>query len=207
MSDSSLALLEDLAFANAARVREPVELVREIVATDIPLVLQELREHNWTKGAQNQNVAQVLRTSHHKLAQLLAGGVPDAEASFITGRSTGSISSLRSDPAFRELLSYYEAQQEGRDTNVYDRLTTLGVTAMEILQQRLEESSEKLTNADLTKIMDSAFDRSVAPAKGGPRAGAPQSGLNVQINFVKSSSNGVPSASQNAIEAEIIEEK
>ena len=201
MSQESLAILESLAMASAPRVRETCEVVREISALDVPILLQEMKEHNWTKGASTQPSVHVLRTSHHQLAQLLASDVDPETASFVTGRSVASIRSLQSDPAFQELLAYYAAQQEQRDLNVYDRLVTVGVTALDILQQRIEESPEKFTNNDLMKLLESTMDRSAAPAKGGPRAGAPSgTGLNVSINFV-------PSARAPAtIEAEMIGE-
>src|SRR5208282_3695537 len=126
MSEESLAMLEDLALSRgdvegtslaslASLTSEPIEIIREITALDVPILLQELREHNWGSAHRARSVTQILRTSHHQLAQILAAGVDDAEASFITGRSTSSISSLRSDPAFKELLTYDEHQQRERD--------------------------------------------------------------------------------------------
>jgi hypothetical protein len=204
MSEQSLELLESLALAASPRREEPCEVLREIVALDVPILLQELREHNWSKGTGAASVITVLRTGHHQLAQLLAAGVEDAEASFITGRSVTGITALRGDPAFRELLAYYATQQEKRDHNVYDRLVTSGLTALEILQQRLEESPEKFTNNDLKGILEATMDRSAAPARGGQRNGAPSSGLNVSINFVPAKERTVEAT---VVEASIIEDK
>ena len=50
MSEKSLELLESLALAGIApqrAIEEPCEILREITALDVPIILQELREHNW----------------------------------------------------------------------------------------------------------------------------------------------------------------
>ena len=199
MSDQSLAMLESLAMAGLAQgkrgIVEPCELVREITALDLPIVLQELREHNWAKAnAPGGDVVRVLRTGHHQLAQLLATGVSDVDASYVTGKSVGTIKSLRGDPAFRELLAYYAQQQEARDLNVYDRLVTIGALASEILQERLEESPEKFTNGELRGLLEIA-----APAKGHEGSGARSAtSLNVAINFVKGNEASANEASVTA---------
>ena len=103
----------------------------------------------------------------------------------ITGRTVSSIRTLRVDPAFKELLAYYAEQQEQHKFDAYGRLVTLGGTAMDVLQERLEEKPDNFTNNELRQIVESTMDRSAAPAKGDPRQGAgQQAGLNVHINFV-----------------------
>ena len=182
--DSSMQMIEAIGLAGMGRPVEPVEILRDIAASDLPLLAQEQRERNWQQDSPAKTL-QVLRTGHHKLAQLLASDVSIADASLMTGRSTGSISALKSDPAFQELLAYYAAQQEGRDFQAYDRLVTLGATAMDVLQERIEEAPDKFTNNELRQLVESTMDRSAAPAKGDPRQnGAPTQGLNVNINFV-----------------------
>lgn len=176
-----MELLSSLAVAGAMKafVIEPTEIVRAIEATDIPVILQELREHNWAKAnGPGSHDVRVLRTGHHQLAQLLAADVQETEASFITGRSVASIRLLLDDPAFKELLAYYREQQLSRDLNVYDRQVTIGAIAADILQQRLEENPEKFSNSDLQKLLETAM-----PQKGsGATPHGP--GLNVSINFL-----------------------
>lgn len=202
-----MQMLESLAIAGLGKPlapQEPPEKVREITKADLPLLAQEQREHNWVQDSPDR-MLQVLRTGHHKLAQLLARGVSDADASMMTGRSVSSISTLRNDPAFKELLAYYAEQQSGRDFDAYERLVALGGTAMDVLQERLEETPDKFTNNELRQIVESTMDRSAAPAKGDPRLGAgKQAGLNVQINFVPAKG---PVIEADVVDVKMIEEK
>ena len=182
--ETTLLQLEQVALAKMQLPAEPCEIIREITAADLPLLAQELREHNWA-AASPERALSTLRTGHQQLAQLLASGVNDLDASMITGRTVSSIRTLRVDPAFKELLAYYADQQEQHHFDAYNRLVTLGGTAMDVLQERLEEKPDNFTNNELRQIVESTMDRSAAPAKGDPRQGqGQQAGLNVHINFV-----------------------
>ena len=184
VQETTLLQLEQVALAKIQLPTEPCEVIREIQAADLPLLAQELREHNWQQAAPERALS-TLRTGHQQLAQLLASGVNDLDASMITGRTVSSIRTLRVDPAFKELLAYYAEQQEQHKFDAYGRLVTLGGTAMDVLQERLEEAPDRFTNNELRQIVESTMDRSAAPAKGDPRQGqGQQAGLNVHINFV-----------------------
>lgn len=108
---------------------------------------------------------QRLRSTHHRLAQLVAEGMKAAEISLITGYSQSRISILKSDPAFQELVSHYENQKDAVFLDVQERLADLGLTATEELRERLEESPESFTVKELLEVQASALDRSVAPKK------------------------------------------
>jgi len=191
VQETTLAQLEQVALAKMTLPQEPCEVVRQIEARDLPLLAQELRERNWQSQAPD-HVVSTLRTGHQQLAQLLASGVNDLDASMITGRSVSSIRTLRVDPAFKELLAYYAEQQEQIKFDAYSRLVTLGGTAMDVLQERLEEVPDRFTNNELRQIVESTMDRSAAPAKGDPRQGqGGQAGLNVHINFVPARNGAV----------------
>jgi hypothetical protein len=189
--ETTLAQLEQVALAKMTLPVEPCEVVRNIEPRDLPLLAQELREKNWQISAPERSLS-TLRTGHQQLAQLLASGINDLDASMITGRSVTSIRTLRVDPAFKELLVYYAEQQEQIKFDAYTRLVTLGGTAMDVLQERLEDQPDKFTNNELRQIVESTMDRSAAPAKGDPRLGAGQTaGLNVNINFVPARNGAV----------------
>jgi hypothetical protein len=124
-----------------------------------------------------------LRQSHHTLARLIAQGTGNAEISAITGYAPATISRLRSDPAMRELVAYYEAQAREAFVDVHSRLATLGTTAVEILQEKLDETPpEDLSIKTLREVAEFALDRSVAPVRGQGGAGPPGTGGGVTLN-------------------------
>ena len=100
-----------------------------------------------------------LRSTHHNLARLLAEGIADVEASMITGYSISRISLLRRDPAFSDLLSYYEEQKREIFLNVHERLSGFGLQVLEELQERLDDNPEKFTVSELRDLMTATLDR------------------------------------------------
>jgi hypothetical protein len=184
---SALLQLEAMALAGTRAASEPCELVREIMPEDLPLLQSELREHNWSHSRAATGVGQLtaLRMGHQQLAQTLAAGVDPREAAWVTGRSLSSVQGLLSDPAFQELLAYYRENQVQRDFNAFERLCTLGGTAMGVLQERLEESPERFSNNELRQLMEASLDRSAAPSKGGAlRPGGTSGAVTVSIKLV-----------------------
>ena len=137
-----------------------------------------------------------LRTSHHLLARLLAEGRRPVEVCSIVGYSQSRISVLQRDPAFQELIEYYRGQAETAYVNVHERLATLGMCAIEELQERLETNPERFGNRELKEIAESTFDRSIAPSKGAPK-GSPQgasaqaSGGGITIQFIEAPGRAV----------------
>lgn len=127
-----------------------------------------------------------LRGAHHGLARLLAGGMRDYEASYATGYSAGYIGQLRKDPAFAELVSHYQDQAVAEYIDAHKQLATLGQTALEILQERIETDSDKIGLKTLTDIAAMALDRSVAPSKSSANSprGPAGSGISVNVSFV-----------------------
>lgn len=189
--DTTMKQLEAIAFAGMGKpIAEPCEMIRDIEKSDLPVLAEAQRTNAWSTGGTFQSL-QTLRTGHHQLAQLLAADVSVADASLMTGRSPGAISALKADPAFKELLAYYAEQQAGRDLSMYDRLVTLGATATEVLQERIENEPDRFTNNELRQLMESTMDRSAAPAKGDPRQSNTKSaGTTLNIQFVQAQPSG-----------------
>jgi hypothetical protein len=205
---SALLQLEALALSGRpARVSEPCEVLREIMEGDLPLLRSELREHNWAKLRVGQGVGALtaLRQGHQHLAQLLAAGSSPEEAAWATGRSVQGVRGLLQDPAFEELLAYYRENQQQRDFNAFERLVTLGGTAMGILQERLEEAPERFSNNELRTLMEASMDRSAAPARGGNAPAASHGAVSVNIRFVEPSTRAAPDAALDAREVRGIE--
>ena len=207
---SALLQLEALALAGGgARVSEPCEVLRKIVEADLPLLRSELTEHSWARARAGaaQGTLSALRQGHQQLAQLIAAGLDPREAAWATGRSVSGVQGLLSDPAFQDLLEYYRANQRERDFNAFERLVTLGGTAMGVLQERIEENPERFSNNELRQLMESAMDRSAAPARGagsGARGGAPGT-VQVNIRFVEPTARLAADAALDAREVKGIE--
>lgn len=133
---------------------------------------------------------QVLRYRHHRLARLVAEGHKYVDIGEMVGYTPGRISVLLEDPAFQELVKHYEGEVKQEYLDVHERLAALGITAMEELQERLEDSPKALSNKELQGIMETALDRSIAPNKApGASAGGGSGKTQIQINFVKSESD------------------
>lgn len=142
-----------------------------------------------------------LRSHHHHIAKLCADGEKDVQVAAITGMSISRISLLRQDPAFQELVTYYQAQAEAKYLDVHERLANLGTAVIEELTERLEEAPENFSHKELRELGEFVLDRSVAPPKSrmsDPRGGLPA----ISISF--HAGTGVPLLSQQAptIEAE-----
>ncbi len=131
-------------------------------------------------GAQTPTVLE-LRHGHHTIARLLADGTKQVEISAITGYSQSRISILKGDPAFQELMAYYSTQKEAIYLDVHQRLGTLAITAVEELQQRLDEGPGKMTNREVKEIAEMALDRSYT--KGATQPKTP-GGMSLTVQFV-----------------------
>jgi hypothetical protein len=180
--DVGLAYVRDLTPDDLARLAEPTRAV-------VPATLR-------------------LRQSHHTLARLIAQGTGNAEISAITGYAPATISRLRSDPALCELVAYYAQMAEQQFVDVHSRLAVLGTTAVEILQEKLDETPpEALTIKTLREVAEFALDRSVAPPKGGKNvpSGGPSSGPGVTLNvsFVSPAQESRPTG--RVIEGEVVD--
>lgn len=135
-----------------------------------------------------------LRERHHAIARLVAEGRKGVEISAILGVSQTWLSTLKSDPAFVELVQYYASQKEAMYLDVHERLAMVGGTALAILQDRLDAEGEDMSTRELRELAEFAFDRSVAPAKGAGQAGGQTGGapVTVQVNFVPAARQEAP---------------
>lgn len=126
-----------------------------------------------------------LRHAHHHVARLFAEGKKPYEVSARTGYTGAWLSTLQQDPAFRELVQYYSGEVEDQFVDYHGRLASLGTHAVEVLQERLLEKPQQFTNRELREIMESAYDRSVAPGKGQVSPGGASASLTaIQVTFV-----------------------
>lgn len=102
---------------------------------------------------------QRLRSRHHLIAQLLAGGMKPAQVARTTGYSFSRISILQADPTFKELLAAYEGQSENLAFDVKERLRQLSLDTIDVLQQRVDENPDQFEADELFKLAELALDR------------------------------------------------
>lgn len=104
-----------------------------------------------------------LRQSHHHIARLIAKGAKTNEISALTGMTPPRISTLKSDPAFKELVEYYtdmdEKQYEDARADMHQRLAQLGFDTIEILHEKLLDDPTQFDNKMLLAIVEASADR------------------------------------------------
>lgn len=152
---------------------------------DLGLDIRELELTDRAEASQLQSTGakaigvKRLRERHHALARLLAQGVKPGEAALIAGYCPSRVSILQRDPAFQELLTHYRSQMNLAAIDLGTRLGHLGSTAIEELQERLEEAPETFTNRELMEASELAADRTGY----GPQSTTKN--LNVNVNLAQ----------------------
>jgi hypothetical protein len=107
-----------------------------------------------------QSPLQRLKERHHALARLLASGdVTDGQAGILTGYNQPTISILRNDPAFIELLDFYRNEVNVEFRSFQAKLARLGGDSIDELQRRVEDKPEELGAAFLLDIVTKVADR------------------------------------------------
>lgn len=190
-------LFDDLRLSGAAGGRKPSKSVDLTVVRHLGLEdLDALIAGEAPKAPQPGNRLLSIRHAHHQIARLLTSGSKQAEVSLLTGYSPAYISILQKDPAFRELLAYYTAQEEAKHVDVMERMRSLGLSTLDELQRRLEEEpddwkkGELMNLAELMLVKPHAAGRS-ASSGGGSATG--NSGVAISVSFV--TATPVPDAS------------
>lgn len=101
---------------------------------------------------------QRIRSIHHKIAQMLAQGCANVEVAAAVSMNPTYISVLRADPAFQELLSHYENAEQEAWADVRKKAALVGMTAVEVLQDRLLENPDRVSTKDLVQVVQSGLD-------------------------------------------------
>lgn len=155
-----------------------VELVRDLDIGDIPALKQKPLSENSALVPSLMSI----RSAHHGLAQMLAKGDPIEKVSLFTGYSASYISRLQKDPTFRELLSYYATEREQVFIDAMKRLSDLGITAIEELQDRLATAPEGFTNREIMELTELALLKGKGTGNSGSNSNSPN--VAVTVSFV-----------------------
>jgi len=146
--------------------------------TEEEVKLSKTKADNFTKS---ESVINRIQSRHHKIAQLMAEGRKNSEIAIILGISQSRISLFKQDPAFMELVETYKTHSIQKFADMQQRLAQLGESAIEELQERIEENPKQLSPRELIEVAVMTLDRSIAPVKNGRNT---PSDTNIQINVV-----------------------
>lgn len=143
------------------------ELLNQVLPANPPLAaavsrelsLEDLILLETTPLGSKPPAIQKIRAIHHAAARLLAVGTKSRDVAIATGLCESRISILQCDPAFAELVSFYSAREDQRFEDVQERARILGLSALEELQERLEESPKEIPSKILVSIMTASLDR------------------------------------------------
>lgn len=124
---------------------------RELASDDLDSLLSE-------RGVAPPQVIH-LRERHHALARSIAEGVRPGEAALTHRYSQSRMSILLSDPAFQELVAHYREIVNERFVDLQDKLAELSLDAAHILQARMEETPDDLSDALVLQILQVGADR------------------------------------------------
>ena len=123
------------------------EVLRELTPSDLALLETE-------RGIKPTALAR-LSERHHALARCLATGLSVADACAITGYTPSRISILKGDPAFEELIAFYQTDKAGLVHDLGDKMRANALEAQAIIADRLEDAPEAFgvdTLLDITKL-------------------------------------------------------
>jgi len=169
--DKALSLVTDLNLDLHLSGRKPVpvgaEVLRELTSSDLALLATE-------RGIQPTRV-QRITDRHHALARCLASGMSATEAGLVTGYTGSRISVLRGDPAFEELIAFYQGDKAKPVLDLQERMTSLALDATQELQDRLELDPDKVSTDQLLDTIKLTADRT----GNGPK----QTNINVNVSL------------------------
>lgn len=98
---------------------------------------------------------------HRALARALAGGTTAEEAAVVFGYNIGTIYNLNMDPAFKNLVAFYQRSEDEIFRSTQARLTDVTHSALDLIEERLEdpEARGKVTIPQALAIAEMGADR------------------------------------------------
>lgn len=185
-----------------------VEVVRALSNDDLDAIMGIQRGD---QGGLNLSPIQRVKHIHHRTAMYVAMGKPDAEISLLTGYTPQRIRDLKVDPTFAELVGYYSTQVDIEFKNTLERLNTIGIGALDELQERLEQKPESWPIKDLMALAQMAIVDPLTKSTKAAQAAAEVTvdgkapGVQVNIQFVTSANAGTRPQIEGDLEDRLID--
>lgn len=149
--DLKIAGLHDIAPRGRRAAPLDYEYSRDLTEADIALL--EI------PGSIEAPTIKKITERHHSLARCLASGMNEGEAAMQVGYTASRVSTLKKSPAFQELFALYEKEVREEFISTIRHMAGLTQDAVMELRDRLEESPERFSNADLRQIAVDFNDR------------------------------------------------
>ena len=127
------------------------EVERDLDNLDVASLLEE-------RGTKAPQVI-TLRERHHALARLIAEGKSASDAAILCRYTQSRVSILQDDPAFQELIAHYRDIVNHEFVDFQQKLAGLAIDAASILQERLEDKPEDISDAMLLQVITVGADR------------------------------------------------
>lgn len=149
------------------RIAEPIVMtvVRDLTLMDIHRLVTE------PITVTAPPTLQKITATHHSIARLLAGGKSAAAVAILCNRTPQRVRDLQKDPAFKELVAFYESNYSeaelGDEIRLRGKARNLAELAMDELTDRLEDDSKrtKIPAVTLVQLAGDQLDRTVLPKK------------------------------------------
>jgi hypothetical protein len=145
-----------------------VELGKQLVTCTVEGILEESDLRELMLGAEVAAAAapeelddpadlKKIRERHHSVARMIAGGLNQRMVSQLCGYTESYLSVLLNNPSMQELIELYRIQNGGGTALITEKLRTVGLKALEKLDQQLEAGN--LSNNDLLQLGKLGLDR------------------------------------------------
>lgn len=183
------------ALTAAGRKKLPLiaDVVRPLRSSD--LVLLATNRH--TEQPELKRISE----RHHQLARALASGIRPGIAATSLGWTPARVSVLKQSPAFRELIDFYKDAVDAEFADFAASMSGLGLDAVQILRERLEENPDDIDSKTLLSIATNLADRTGhGPTK--------TENVNVNVSLVdklKTARLRAREAMKSAVDADVIE--
>lgn len=124
---------------------------------------------------------------HRRTAMMVARGFGNEHIAEALGYTPARVSQLRFDPAFAELVAYYEDQIHEEsltdEKRIQEKLRAMTETGLDLINERLEDPAhrERISTSELRQLVAMGADRTVAPPKAIVNTNAPPA--EITLNF------------------------
>lgn len=138
------------------------ELTGELVLGVRPLSAEDLADHAQNGACQPVAMAKRMRFVHHAIARMMATGMKQVEIAAAVGVSETMISLQHRNPAFQELVAFYQEKADKEAFDLGQQIFFAGAEALDVVRDRLqdEDNVQLIPMRELRRLTTDLLDRS-----------------------------------------------